>query len=193
MISRLSPPQSRLLAIALLLLCTGVVVQLVAWPAWRMYRDDRQAVEQQRDQIERFKRIAKRAPEIKQRLQELEERRKRDQYVLTEGSTILAAAALQERVKAIVEQSGGRLTSTQVPPAVAEGAYNKVTVKVRMSVTTPALQSILYELESGVPYLVVDNVAVLSRRARRRKQTQPQPQTLDVRFDLSGYMPLNRG
>jgi len=193
MISRLSPPQSRLLAIALLLLCMGVVVQLIAWPAWRMYRNDRQAVEQQRDQIERFKRIAKRAPEIKQRLQELEERRKRDQYVLTEGSTILAAAALQERVKAIVEQSGGRLTSTQVPPAVAEGAYNKVTVKVRMSVTTPALQSILYELESGVPYLVVDNVAVLSRRARRRKQTQPQPQTLDVRFDLSGYMPLNRG
>ena len=193
MISRLSPPQSRLLAIALLLLCTGVVVQLVALPAWRMYRNDRQAVEQQRDQIERFKRIAKRAPEIEQRLQELEEHRKRDQYVLTAESTILAAAALQERVKAIVEQSGGRLTSTQVPPAVAEGAYNKVTVKVRMSVTTPALQSILYELESGVPYLVVDNVAVLSRRARRRKQTQPQPQTLDVRFDLSGYMPLNRG
>ena len=193
MISRLSPPQSRLLAIALLLLCTGVVVQLVALPAWHMYRNDRQAVEQQRDQIERFKRIAKRAPEIEQRLQELEEHRKRDQSVLTAESTILAAAALQERVKAIVEQSGGRLTSTQVPPAVAEGAYNKVTVKVRMSVTTPALQSILYELESGVPYLVVDNVAVLSRRARRRRGTQSQRQDLDVRFDLSGFMPLNRG
>ena len=193
MISRLSLLQSRLLAIALLLLCMGVVVQVLALPAWRTYRDDQQAVEQHRDQIERFKRIAKSAPEIRQQLQELEERRKRDQYVLTAESTVLAAAALQERVKAIVEQSGGRLTSTQVPPAVAEGAYNKVTVKVRMSVATPALQSVLYELESGVPYLVVDNVAVLARRARRRRDKQPQPQTLDVRFDLSGYMPSHRG
>jgi general secretion pathway protein M len=193
MISRLSPPQSRLLAITLLLLCVAVVVQVIALPAWRVYHKDQQAVELHRDQIERFKRIAKSAPEIQQHLRELEERRKRDQYVLTEESTILAAAVLQERVKAIIEQSGGRLTSTQVPPAVAEGAYNKVTVKVRMSVTTPALQSVLYELESGVPYLVVDNVAVLARRARRRRETQSQPQTLDVRFDLSGFMPLNRG
>ena len=105
-------------------------------------------------------------------------------------STSLAAAELQERVKAVVEQTGSRLTSTRVLTPAEEGSFYRVAVNVRMRVTVEALQEVLHGLEGALPYMTVDNVTVLARRARRNRRNKAAgPQTLDVRFDLSALMP----
>ena len=99
-----------------------------------------------------------------------------------------------ERLKRIVEQSGGSLTSTQVLPSTDEEAFQRVSVNARMSVSIEAFQKVLHELESGLPALVVDNVVVLARGARSRRRTRRnRPLGLDVRFRLSGYLAATNG
>ena len=100
----------------------------------------------------------------------------------------MAAAALQERVKSVVTRSGGKLSSTQVLPADSEQGFKRIVVNVRMAVSIDALQRVLYELENDLPYLLTDNVIVLSRGARKRRQPTTPVNALDVRFNLVGFM-----
>ena len=63
-------------------------------------------------------------------------------------------------------------------------------IRVQLSGTTSALHKVLYRLESGKPFLFLDNLDIGNRRARRRRknQTQDQNPELRVRFDLYGYL-----
>jgi len=194
----LSPPQSRALAIALLLVLCGAIVRGVALPLWDTYTRNEREIEQQRDHIFRFTRVAASLDGLERRVADVERARAGNHQTLPESSPTFAAAALQERVKSIVTDSGGKLTSTQVLPAVTEGAFTRVTIAVRMSVSNPVLQRALYDLEAGVPYLFVDKLMVIARRIRRPRVFRrrgvpvspppPATQSLDVRFNLSGYL-----
>ena len=90
--------------------------------------------------------------------------------------------------RAVVTGSGGSLTSTQVLSTVAEHGLRRITINVRMAVSTGALQRVLYELESNLPYLMTDDIIILSRGAQRRRQVPSGLDLLDVRFNLSGFM-----
>jgi len=192
----LSRRQSRALAVALLLVVGGLLVRGVALPLWDTYARNEREIEQLRDHIFRFERVAASLDRLKRRVAEVEKARAGNRQTLPESSPTFAAAALQDRVKSVVTESGGKLTSTQVLPPVQEGAFTRVTIAVRMSVANPVLQRVLYDLESGVPYLFVDKLMVIVRRTRRarsvrrRRAPPPPPVTpsLDVRFNLSGYL-----
>jgi len=185
---RLSRVQSRALAVALLALVVVLVAQAAVLPAWRAYQRNEAAIEQHREHIARFRRAAADVDQLQARLEALQSQRQSARYTLSGESPTLAAAALQERVKAVVEGRGGELISTRVLPAQNEGGFSRVTVNVRMAVTVEVLQQVLYELESGTPYLMLDNIMVLSRGALARRQSDSAQDDLDVRFDLSGFM-----
>lgn len=184
---------SRLLAIGLVVLALGAAYLLVALPLLHTYQKTQENIAQHRAHLVRFERIAATREPLEHEFKSLEQHRKLARYTLDQESTTLAAAALQERVKSIVEQAGGELTSTRILPPVEVGPFYRVTVNVRMNVSIEALQDALYHLESGVPYLLIENVAILSRARRiRRWRNTSRLQELDVRFDLSGLMPLDR-
>ncbi|MDX1434509.1 MAG: type II secretion system protein GspM [Gammaproteobacteria bacterium] len=188
MIERLTPLQRRAAALSLLVACVALVAAVVVAPIWRAYSDNRAAIAQMRGDIARFSRLAANMSELDQILTRLRERDPVSPYVLGQGSVPLAAAALQERVKAVVTASGGALTSTQVLPVDDAGPFRRITVNVRMAVSTAALQQVLHELEAGLPYLVVDELIILARQARNRRLQVPTQDLLDVRFNLSGFM-----
>jgi general secretion pathway protein M len=187
-IHRLSSVQRRILAVALLLVAVLVALELVVAPVWRTYFGNRQSIGQYRDDIERFSRLATQAEGLEEALGKLQQSDTLSRFVLDEESETRAAAALQERLKQVVTGSGGSLTSTQVLPAEQREGFNRITVNVRMAVSTEALQGVLYELESGLPYLMVDQVLILSRGRRNRRRVAPVTDVLDVRFNLTGYM-----
>lgn len=191
--ARLTKGQSRLIAIALLVFVIGGLYRGVAVPAWRTYTQNNEEIELHRDRIQRFTRIAANQATLEKQVRDLEQRQDLKRYMLNQESTTLAAAALQERVKAIVEESGGKLASTRVLPAEEQGTFSKVAVSVRMTVSTEALQKVLYELESALPYLFIDDLAILARRSRRARRNEVVAQNLDVRFALAGFMRAGRG
>ncbi len=188
MIERLPRTQRRILAVLLLLLVLAAVVRGLVLPIWSTYLGNRDAIAQSEDNIVRYSRLSTQIGALQSAVGELEQADNLDPYVLVQKSEPLAAAALQARMKSVVTSSGGTLTSTQVLPTETEQGFKRVIINVRMAVSTDALQRVLYELENGLPYLLTDDIVILSRGARKRRRTTQGVDLLDVRFNLYAYM-----
>jgi len=187
-IARLPRLQRRILAMLLLFLVLAAVVRVVVLPIWSGFLSNRDAIAQSEDNIARYSRLSTQIGALQSAVGELEQTDDLDRYVLVQESEPLAAAALQARMKSVVNSSGGTLTSTQVLPTETEQGFKRVIVNVRMAVSTDALQRVLYELENNLPYLLTDDIVILSRGARKRRRTTQGVDLLDVRFNLYGYM-----
>jgi general secretion pathway protein M len=179
----------RVAAVGLLLLAALLLFALVARPLWARYAANVEAIESLEDNVVRFEAIAKQQAAVENELRRLEDALDLGALTFQASSATLAAADLQERVKSAVQQAGGSLTSTQVLEPEPLGEFERVSVNVRMTGPTPALQKSLYALESALPLLVVDDLLVVSRRAARRKrgQTVVQQDRLDVRYRVIGF------
>jgi len=187
-IERLPRAQRRILAVLLLVVCVAVVVRVLVVPIWSTYVGNRDAIAQIEDSIARYSRLSAQVDALRSAVGELQRSDDLARFVLAQESEPLAAAALQERVKSVVTSSAGTLTSTQVLPTKPEQGFKRIIVNVRMAVSMDALQRVLYELENGLPYLLVDDIVILSRAARKRRRTAQAADLLDVRFSLYGYM-----
>ena len=80
-----------------------------------------------------------------------------------DGKTItIAGAALQQRVEQAVSKSGGALMSSQVDLDRPDAKNGFVGLTASMEVSQPAVQTILYDIEEGMPYLFVDKLSIQS-------------------------------
>jgi len=188
MIAQLPRVQRRILAVLLLLVAVAAVVRLVVLPIWTTFAQNRDAIAQTEDNIARYSRLSTQVEALRSIVDELEQADNLDRYVFSQESEPLAAAALQDRIKSMVTNSGGTLTSTQVLPTVADQGFKRVIVNVRMAVSVDALQRVLYGLENNLPYLLTDDIVILSRGARKRRRKATAVDALDVRFNLYGFM-----
>jgi general secretion pathway protein M len=78
-----------------------------------------------------------------------------------EGPTVtVAGAALLQRVAGAVTKVGGNILSSQVDlqgPQIKDGF---ISVTANCEVEQPALQQLIYNLESGMPFLFIDQLVV---------------------------------
>jgi len=181
--------KNRIAAVSLLLLVIALIGVLVVRPLWERYSANRDLIADLEDKVARFESIATRQAPLEQQLATTRRSMNLDELTLQADSATLAAADLQERVKAAVQASGGSLTSTQILDPEKVSSFDRVFVNVRMTGTTPAVQESLYALESGQPMLVIDDLLVVTRRttARLRTRQTGQQDQLDVRFKVSGF------
>ena len=186
---KLAAWQSRAVAVVLAVAVCTLAYRVVGLPAWQAHTRNRDAIVEHETQIARFARIVTSGERLRAELGELRSGRDLRRYTLAQSTTTLAAAALQERVKRVIEQSGGRLTSTQVLSPEPREGLRQVAINVRMSVDTPTLQQIFYELEADLPLLFVEELMIIARRARGTRSDNRNRSSLDVRFQLSGFMP----
>lgn len=181
---------NRIAAVSLLLLVIALVGVLVVNPLWARYATNRELISELEDRVARFESIATRQAALEQQLATIKQSMNLGELTLQADSATLAAADLQERVKAAVQAAGGSLTSTQILEPEQVSSFDRVSVNVRMTGTTPSVQESLYTLESGRPVLVVDDLLIVTRRTTVRlggRQTAEQQDWLDVRFKISGF------
>ena len=179
----------RAAAAGLLLLAVLLLFALAVRPLWVRYAANMEAIEALEDNVVRFEAIARQQAAVENELSRLEDALDLGALTFHAGSATLAAANLQERVKSMVEKAGGSLTSTQVLEPESFGDFERVSVNVRMTGATPALQKSLYALESALPLLVIEDLLVVSRRAARRRKGKAvvQQDRLDVRYRVIGF------
>ena len=80
-----------------------------------------------------------------------------------DGRTItIAGAALQQRIEAAVAQAGGALMSSQVELDGPDAKNGFVGLTASMEVSQPNVQTVLYDIEAGMPYLFVDKLSIQS-------------------------------
>ena len=180
---------NRLAALALLLGVLVLAWYAVAEPLRREFLEDRQVIAEHRDQIGRFEAIAGRLSHYQDELRRQRRNPELSRAIWHADSDTLAAADLQQRVKSLVEGQGGALVSTQVLEPIQERPFTRIRINVRMLLSVPVLQQVLYEVESQMPYLVVRQLLVTQRnwRGRRLPRQKLQSDNLDVRMEISGY------
>lgn len=146
-------------------------------------------------QLGRYQRVAAERPRYESLLQGLENRKSTENLFL-EGSDFNEAAAemsesLGQMINTQAEDTCQIVSRQPVRPRVQE-RFQKVTVNVRMRCGIEDLQKILYSLETRVPMIIANEVTIIKPRARRRsrRQTAETGNTLDVRFNMSGYLPI---
>ncbi len=182
---------SRLLAVALLGAVLVAGYGLVAAPVIAAYREVGRGIEQSQLLLQRYRRLASQQPQLSARLAELEQRAANAGGYLKGPSDALAAAELQDHVRAVIEGAAGGLRSTQILPAGATEptvAARRAALRIQLGIDIKGLQKVLYELETGQPYLFIDQLTVRQERRRRRSNEPEQEPVLDVSFEVYGYV-----
>ena len=188
MTGRLPRWVSRSAALSLLAGVAAACYLLVLAPTLEAYGRTQSDVREKVKQLEHYQRVASTRRAVEAQLAELEVRQAESGVYLSGATDALAAAELQDRVKAIIQASGGALTSTQALPVKTEGTLRRVSVRVQFTGTIEALHQAVYDLETYKPYLMIDNIDVRNRQ-RRRRADQPEPEArLTIRLDLYGYL-----
>mgnify|MGYP001827172351 FL=1 len=186
--------QSRALALLILLLLISGLVAAVVIPAWSTNAHFKQTLTQIESRLEILKRSAGIGASLKAEFEQLKRLQATDVHYLKSKSDALGAAELQRIVKQVVTPKGGDIISTQILPPKQQQGTTRVTLRVRMKGSLEMLVSVFHTLETGNPYLFLDNVSLRGRSVARRRVARVNPvtgisaPTLDIDFELSGYM-----
>ena len=186
---RLTPRQSRALALSLLLLVVSAAVAAVALPTWLLHERYDSYLEDYTDRLQRYRRVEALRPAIEEATKAVEARAGR-QYYLKAASTALSAAELQGSVTRIIETHKGRIASSQALPGKEDGKATepvKVAISVQMSSSIVSLLLILHSLETSQPYLFVDQLIVSANQGRGYKPVPGVQPEYVVQLTVSGF------
>ena len=184
--SHLPADRSRRLALGLLALVIVAVIAAIAIPTWLLHRHYDTALHDYGDRLERYRRIASTRPEVARQLEAMRARDSR-RFFLRSGAVALAGAEVNEVVRGVIEQNGGRLISLQAPVPREEGRYRQVTVSVAFTANIQGLRRILNAIENNTPFLFVDNMMVRSQVQSNFRPGPGQEPEMYVTVDVSGY------
>lgn len=182
----------QLAALALLaLLLGGFAYSLISqWMA--RYYFYQEHLQQQQGRLAQLERMANSRELIQQAITSIQQDRNAVAQYLPQATPPIAAAELQQRVKTVVESTGGILRSIQPLPPTEEGRIVKIAVSVSLIGDTEGLQKILHELESQAPLLFIDNLEVIARENRPRltngRMANYTRIQLTIQMEISGYL-----
>ena len=193
----LPPAVSKLLAVAILLGLLAALYGVVVEPIVTTQRQLEASIADGRYLLRQYRRAGTQRQELQTALDNI---RGRGDATAASGyveapSEALAAAALQERLKAVIAKHDGQLRSTQDLSTLSENEFTRVGVRVQMIGDIEALSKIFHELESGRPYLFLDNIDLRPTGSRRSRNKTPDQAAdaavaLMARYDVFGYMSL---
>jgi general secretion pathway protein M len=186
-LARLTPVQSRWLAVGILVAVVALVASVLLMPVVLLHKHYDDAIDSLTDRLARYRRIAAQAPEYRTALEAMREKDGR-RFFLKNTAPNLAGAELQEIVRGAIEGNGGRITTSQTPAPKGEGRFKQITVNMQFFANTPNLQKILHALEVQRPYVIVDNVTLRPVNAFRGFKPGPgQEPEINVQLDVAAF------
>ena len=179
---------SRYTALVLLVLVLIAVLAAFNFPIVSLYLSQATAIEEKHTQIARYQALADSQEALTQELAQLQRRNPAAAYYVQGETPALAAARMQQFVKQVVGQNGGELISTQILQQDDEESANSASLRVHLRTDMAASSRILYLLESGKPLLFLDNLTISARLARGKVSNVSPRVSLDMNFDVTGYL-----
>lgn len=172
----------RVLAWLLLSFVLFAISVIGVFPFWERYQAMRLAVTEVQEQVVRTQEVVARAEYLMTQPESHSE--EIHHFLLPGDSPALAAAALQSRVEALVDQRGGQIFSTRTVLGEEQQGLAQVSIRVRLDLTTSVLQQILFDLEGQLPLLDVDYLKLASRGGH-----EPYiDSTLNAEIQISGWV-----
>lgn len=182
---RLLPPgQARLVAVSLLLAGFGLLLALTLGPYVPARERLQAAIAEVESGLARLHGLAARRDGLQREVEALRRAPVLQNVFLASGSEAQAAATLQERMKRAAAAAGARLISLEALPPRSQDGGEQLGLRVRLVGDTPALQKLVYALEVGRPFVLLDALYVRSRSVAAGSR-EPH---LDIRFDVWGFL-----
>ena len=174
---------SKLAALAILMAALYAAWALAISPAISLFEGYNDAIDAAENAILRHRRILQMRHTFEKQVAESSRQRVLNEGFLAGPSPELGIAALQGRVKSIVESSGGRLTSLRALSPEDDGGFIKVGVRAVASGSITSLAEMFYSIETDWPALFIDNVNVRARVNRARTKIGGQEGTRNFVVD----------
>lgn len=180
----------RWLALGLLLFVFMLIIIVAIVPLVSTGLDYYQQKQELTFRLQRSKQIVARKQTVLEDIKNIKQQYQQQNYFSTRDTVALASADLQKFIKATISSAGGQLTSTQVLPSTSENGFKRISVKVRMSGDAEILRSVLYEIESAVPVMIIDQIDIRPVRGKRNRKTRKiEPSSkLNINFQATGFM-----
>jgi len=188
-IEKLNPRQRRLLALAILVLALGAVFSLSVLPVLLSNQHYRNSIDGLESRLQQLQRAAAIGDSLQPQYEQLKRWQTTGAQYLKSNSAALAAAELQRLVKRIVVAKNAEVVSTQILTTRQEEGFDRVSLKVRIRGELQNVVQAFYVIETGEPFVFLDNVSVRASRGRRVRGQVAALQTLDIDMELIGYMP----
>ena len=198
MIDTLGKRQRQALALLILIIVIAAIAALVGAPLWSLNNRSLETIDRLDQRLQILQRKVARGDELRDRHAQLKQMLASNRHYLKSSTEALAAADLQGIIKRNAQLTRTEVVSTQIMPTSSELGFSAVTLKVRMRGKLVNFVRIFHALETGQPYLFMDNLSIRSRIQHSRKidfeggentRVIDSVQMLDVEFDVTGYMP----
>lgn len=174
-----------LLAALLLILLVAVFVPAVS--KWIELREEK---DQLAIKLRQYERILAGKDTIVKNMGSVKEAIQGQNYFNSQNTEALASAEVQEFIKKVIVDAGGRLSSTQALPVKSKDKFSLLTVSVRMTGNSEVLRSVLYRLETSTPLIIIDQLDIRPMRGVRNRLTRQIEQTndLNINFQAVSFM-----
>ena len=180
--------QRQALALAILALVVGLIFTLTIAPLWAVNKHYLDTIDNLDHRLQILQRTASADSGLRSQHEQLKRALASNRHYIKSNTEALAAARLQGIVKQAAGNKGMEVLSTQILPSGEEAGFTRVAVKVRMRGSLDNAVKLFHSLETGQPYLFLDNVSVRGHARRVKKLQVTYGQMLNVDFDLIGYM-----
>jgi len=184
----LVPSRSRVIAIGLLVLALALCYLVLVHPIVAAYRDTARTIAELESRLARYQQIGSQLARHEADLARLRRTQPSGGYFLRSRGDALAAAELRDRVKLLIDSSGGELVSTRDLPVNQQGRFSSVGIQVQMNGNIGTVLAVLHALESRQPLVIVDNVSLRGVAESRYLRTEREAGRLSVSFDVSGFI-----
>jgi general secretion pathway protein M len=185
-IEKLSLGQRRLLAVGILGVALATLFSISVWPILLANQHYEETISSLESRLRKLERAAAIGETLESKYETLKRLQNADAQELRSTSPAVAAAELQRLVKRVAEARNAEVLSAQNLTAQQEAGFDRISLKVRMRGELEGMVQAFYDLETGEPFVFLDNVSIRSSRGRRVGGGVRQ--ILDVDMEVIGYM-----
>jgi hypothetical protein len=180
-----SPSIRRALALAILTLACLFAWSLVIGPLIDLSRDRQSEILALSGQLGRIEAVIARKPELEREAGSVQAQLAAAGGFWDGASPAATAAGIQDRLRAAVVGSDGRVKSTSEANEAAEHGFRKITIRFGIEGTIETVQKTLAAVVIATPTLFVDGFTIA---APANETARDRPPVLNLDLILAGYM-----
>lgn len=180
-----SPPIRRMVALAILGLVCLLAWSLVIGPVIALSRDRQSDILGVREQLERLDAVIARKPQLEREAKSLQAQLAAAGGFWDGAGPAPVAANIQDRLRAAVIGSGGRVRSASEASEAAEHGFRKITVRFGIEGSLETVQQTLAAVTAATPALFVDGFTIV---APAKGTDRDHPPIFDLDLNVAGYM-----
>ncbi len=179
--------RQRLVALGLLLAAIAAVWLAVVMPIADAFAAQREDIAHARQLLADYQRRIALRPAVEARLADLKQHEASSMGLIGGASAELAAANIQNLMKALIEAQSGQVRSAQNLTPASAGGFQRIDIQYDVTLPMTRLKDMTYRIETTLPFLFLDNIDLHAPEGWQTPGGPTDPPDLTVRWTVHGY------